>query len=262
MLKHAVVSAFANFGISVGLPAARDTVDDVVRLFHPTSSGHDLIRLGGDGDGGYLVPDDFDGITAAFSPGVDDRATFESDMVARGIPCFLADASVTKAPVDHPKILFIRKYLGVVSSDDFITLDEWVSASAPGNDDLLLQIDIEGAEWPVLLNVSDKTLKRFRIIVVELHAMDRLLDRYGAIIIQSVMQRLMRDFAVVHVHPNNYGGAVRRGSMTIPRVLEVTLLRRDRLRDSDKPLFFPHPLDRTNNDQIADIALPRQWYSS
>jgi Methyltransferase FkbM domain len=262
MLKHAVVSAFANFGISVGMPAGRDTVDEVVRLFHPTPSEHNLIRLGGEGDGGYLVPDDFEGIEAAFSPGVDDRAMFESDMLARGIPCFLADASVERAPIVHPKMQFIKKYLGVVSSGNFITLDEWVDVSAPGTGDLLLQMDIEGAEWPVLLNVSDHSLKRFRMIVVELHAMDRLLDRYGAIIIQSVMQRLLRDFAIVHVHPNNYGGAVHRGSLTIPRVLEVTLLRRDRLRESNKPLFFPHPLDRVNNDQMADIALPKQWYRS
>jgi Methyltransferase FkbM domain len=262
MLKHAVVSAFANFGISVGMPASRNTVDDVVRLFHPTPSADDLIRLGGEGDGGYLVPDDFEGIDAVFSPGVDDRAIFESDMLARGIRCFLADASVERAPIAHPKMQFIRKYLGVVSSDELITLDDWVNACAPGEDDLLLQMDIEGAEWPVLLNVSDCTLKRFRMIVVELHAMDRLLDRYGVIIIQSVMQRLLRDFAVIHVHPNNYGGAVNRGSLTIPRVLEVTLLRRDRLRECNKPLFFPHPLDRVNNDQMADIVLPKQWYRS
>jgi hypothetical protein len=40
-----------------------------------------LIRLGADGDGGYLVPDDLEDVAACFSPGVDDRASFESAMI-------------------------------------------------------------------------------------------------------------------------------------------------------------------------------------
>lgn len=60
------------------------------------------------GDGGYLIPDDLEGISACFSPGVDDRATFETSLIARGIPCFLADASVDKAPIDGDMIHFTK----------------------------------------------------------------------------------------------------------------------------------------------------------
>ena len=37
--------------------------------------------------------------------------------------------------------------------------------------DLLLQMDIEGAEWLALAQVSDRVLSRFRIIVLELHGL-------------------------------------------------------------------------------------------
>jgi hypothetical protein len=53
----------------------------------------------------------------------------------------------------------------------------------PSSDDLILQMDIEGAEWHVLLNVSRDTLRRFRIIVIELHDLERLMDKHAFVII-------------------------------------------------------------------------------
>ena len=52
-----------------------------------------LVRIGGEGDGGYLLPDDLKGIRKCFSPGVSTTAEFEKH-VARtyGIKSFLAAA--------------------------------------------------------------------------------------------------------------------------------------------------------------------------
>jgi len=121
-------------------------------------------------------------------------------------------------------------------------------------------MDIEGAEWAVLLNVSDEALRRFRIIVVELHDLERMLDKHALQIIQAVFARLGRDFHVVHNHPNNYGRSVRKGSLVIPRVLEMTLLRRDRAEPIGFASTFPHPLDRTNDPHHPDVTLPPAWY--
>lgn len=41
----------------------------------------DLIRLGPNGDGGYLVPDDLTGIEACFSPGVCATSEFENTVL-------------------------------------------------------------------------------------------------------------------------------------------------------------------------------------
>ncbi len=40
--------------------------------------------MGGENDGGYLVPDDLEGIEYCFSPGVSNIATFELDCLNRG----------------------------------------------------------------------------------------------------------------------------------------------------------------------------------
>ena len=45
---------------------------------------------------------------------------------------------------------FTKKFLGVTNNDLTITLDDWVDGNSPGDGDLILQMDVEGAEWPVL----------------------------------------------------------------------------------------------------------------
>jgi Methyltransferase FkbM domain len=259
-MKHAIVTACLNVGISVALKADQKSVQALVSRLHPLLTEHPLIRLGCDGDGGYLVPDDLDGIAACFSPGVDNRATFETSLIERGIPCYLTDGSVDNAPIEGNMVHFAKKFLGVTSNDTTITLDDWVSANEPGGNDLVLQMDIEGAEWPVLLNVSRNTLLRFRIIVVELHDLERLMDKHAFLIIKATFERLLQDFHIVHNHPNNYGQTVRCGSLVIPRVLEMTFIRKDRVRSTEFTLKYPHPLDARNDVNQPDVSLPPQWF--
>jgi hypothetical protein len=229
-MKHAFATICLNAGISVALTTDSGVVRELVNALHPIVTEHPLIRIGARGDGGYLIPDDLEEVVACFSPGVDNRATFEAGIIERGIPCFLADGSVISAPINGEMVHFTNKHLGVNNSDATMTLDHWVERNKPGNDDLILQMDIEGAEWAVLLNVSRDTLRRFRIIVIEMHDLERLMDKHAFFIIKSTFERLLDDFYIVHNHPNNYGRSVRHGSFVIPRVQEMTLIRKDRVK--------------------------------
>jgi hypothetical protein len=259
-LKHTFVSACLNLGMSVGLQADSAAVRALIARLCPLATDYPLVRLGCDGDGGYLVPDDLDGIAACFSPGVDNRATFETSLIDRGIPCYLTDASVNGAPIKGHMVHFSKKFLGVTNDDMTITLDDWVNANSPGDKDLIMQMDIEGAEWPVLLNVSRAILRRFRIIVIELHDLERLMDKHGFLVIKATFERLLQDFYIVHNHPNNYGGTVRCGTLAIPRVLEMTLIRKDRVRTTEFACVFPHPLDAKNNANQPDVPLLPPWF--
>ena len=132
-----------------------EAVLNALRLLSPWHAGHELIRLGEDRDGGYLVPDDLDGIRACFSPGVDLASHFERDCIQRGIRVHLADASVDgPGPelLSHEKDYTFRKaFVGPCSQGEaLISLADWVNAEAPGEDELMLQMDIEGAEFQVL----------------------------------------------------------------------------------------------------------------
>ncbi len=121
-----------NLGFAIGKRAEKQAVLDLVNRLHPRTTEHGLVRLGGTGDGGYLVPNDFDGIEACFSPGVCDRANFETDMIARDIRCYLTDASVQKTPIAHDLVHFTKKFLGVINDSQTITLDDWVNMMRRG----------------------------------------------------------------------------------------------------------------------------------
>src|SRR3569832_552374 len=157
-----IVSAFVNrlkrSALSHGMMLSRATepvkLERFLQELSPLKTNHDLIRIGGDGDGGYLVPNDLAGIRTCFSHGVSDIATFEQDLIGRGVRCFLADYSVDRSPIQHELIEFEKKFLGPFDKGEFMTLESWVDRRAPGETDLILQMDIEGAEYGVILDTS------------------------------------------------------------------------------------------------------------
>lgn len=243
----------------------RATKEDVAEarefltLFTPVASGHPMIRVGGDADGGYLIPDDLEGVAACFSPGVADAIEFDLAMARMGIPGFLLDGSVDGLPNEHPLLTFEKQFLGSHTNEDHLSLDDWVQSEAPPDGDLVLQMDIEGAEYDVLNAVSEDTLKRFRTVVLEVHWLEHVFDANWRSRVRQGFEKLNRHFAVVHLHHNNHTGLVQLGGVRFPRVFEITYLRRDRLRENDAEITFPHPLDQPNRPDLPDFEMPRFW---
>jgi len=124
-----------------------EKVKSLIARLHPVTSAKALIRLGPNGDGGYLIPDDLEGIEACFSPGVCNVAGFELDCAKMGMDVFMADASVDKPPIDHAQFKFQKKFIGSSTQGNFISLEDWVISSSSKTADLLLQMDIEGYEY-------------------------------------------------------------------------------------------------------------------
>jgi hypothetical protein len=250
----------SNTFVTGATPVAK--LRQLMAALSPVASDKPLLRLGPAGDGGYLVPDDLDAIEACFSPGVSLLSGFEADCVRRGMAAFLADASVAGPAQPDPGFVFTRKFVGVTSSDAFMTMDDWVSHSLPGKQsDLLLQMDIEGCEYEVLLGMSDALLRRFRIVVVEFHDLEELWNRPWFKLASRAFEKVLQGHACVHIHPNNCHGLFRRRGLEIPRTAEFTFLRRDRVAGARPARVFPHPLDRDNTDN-PPVALPDCWINA
>lgn len=237
---------------------------DFDRLFQslrPVHTGRPLTRVGGEADGGYLLPDDFDGLRYCFSPGVAEKANLELALAERGVKCFLADYSVDRAPVDHPNFEFDKKFLGKDDSGVFMTLQTWIDSKGVSGDDMLLQMDIEGYEYDVLLSTPESTLRRFRIIAVEFHGLQKLAKPQRFAAFQQVCDKLAKDFVVVHMHPNNYAPPVVIRGVRVPPLMEITFLRKDRALFIEPRSDFPHPLDQPNVSDKPDPPLPSEWFS-
>lgn len=254
-----------SFGLNATTLTSQTKACDIlgfIKTLWPQDCGIDLIRVGANGDGGYLIPNDLEGIEYCFSPGVGTLSEFENQLADRQIKCFLADYSVDSLPTIRPEFTFDKKFLGASDSDRCFTLASWKNKYLKGYEgDLILQMDIEDAEYVALLCTPTDLLKQFRIIVVEFHGLNRLFDRFDFLLISSCFQKLLEHFYVCHIHPNNCTGSVRRGNIEVPRVLEITFINKKRVSKITPKASFPHRLDGDIVETIPPLDLPKSWYS-
>jgi hypothetical protein len=100
-----------------------------ILIMKPKPSPYPLIRIGGDQDGAYLVPDVLQGIRACFSPGVNNTKSFEDDLTSNhGIPChlcdFTSDIEAFETPLIEGMQTFKKKWLDIDQAEDSISLDD------------------------------------------------------------------------------------------------------------------------------------------
>jgi hypothetical protein len=219
-----------------------------------------LRRFGPHGDGGYLMPDDITGVGACISPGVSTESRFDLEIANLGIDVHMADASVDGPSLQHERFHFQKLFLGTHRDHETTTIDDLCKPIA-GTSDLLLQMDIEGAEYGVIDSMSDELLQRFRIMVIEFHRVHQIFDSLCIDRLMSCFRKLRLHHDVVHIHPNNYYPAVSLGSFSVPPLLEITFYRRDRPAPLKPPpgLTYPHPLDADCVSKNPSIVLPTCW---
>jgi len=238
----------------------KEEIQKLIDSLRPVKTKFNLIRVGGDNDGGYLIPNDLMGITACFSPGVDVTANFEKDLLARGIRSHLADASVDDVPDGLEVASFTKKYLGGCNNDTHMTLAAWMHEKRAFMGDYILQMDIEGGEYTTLLCAPPDVLVKFRIIAVEIHNVQTWFDSLAWPVVTTFFEKLLEDFYVVHNHPNNNCPFIEADGILMPTVFELTFLRKDRADPTGYCTEFPNPLDMPNVLDKPDRPLPEGWY--
>ncbi len=243
-------------------PTPRQDLLALLEALFPMTTDKPLVRLGPDADGGYLVPDDLSGLAAVYSPGVSLESGFEEACAARGLDVFLADGSVEGPALSNARFHFLKAFLGPLPGQGVVTLGDWLKATLPeAEGDLLLQMDIEGDEYGVLLTTPDAVLRRFRVMAIEFHSLHLLFARQFFLIAAPVFRRLLETHVCVHLHPNTHCGFIDRDGLRMPRMMEFTFLRKDRVANTSYTTRFPHPLDCRNTDR-AELDLPPCWHKS
>jgi len=247
-------------GIFVDPMTPVSRLESLAKKLHPHVSKFPLVRMGSNADGGYLIPDDLKNIKACFSPGVDTFATFESDLLKCGIGSHLADYSVDKSPDGLQALSFTKKFIGANSHDHFISLEDWVDEFEPKctNNSLLLQMDVEGAEYETLLSCSTKTLSKFRIMVIEFHAIESWGHSDFLNIVEATFNKILDTHFIVHSHPNNAMGLVDMNGLIAPRIFELTFFSRKRASPGAVAVT-PHPLDFPNVSNMPDLNWDQCW---
>ena len=224
----------------------------------------DLIRVGGNADGGYLVPNILHEIQYCFSPGVNNVVDFELQLSNDyNIKSFMADASIKTLEVNDPNFDFIPKFLGSRTKGGFITLSDWISDSLDDiSSSAILQMDIEGAEYDVLTYESSKSLSRFSAMIIEFHFMQNIAVINSLISISSIFEKIFENFSICHMHPNNYGYIEKYNDIEIPITVEISFIRNDFIEKikNNNSIELPNALDIKNCPSRPDILMPKIWW--
>ncbi len=231
---------------------------EAARLLRPYVTDAELIRVGDAGDGGYVMIEAFDAV-GAISIGIGGNVSWDVDVATRGLPIGMFDPTIAAAPAAVPGGTFHRIGLGTpaqatasgLALEPLSRLLELAAAPAAG--DLILKIDVEGAEWDALADVDD--FARYPQVVLELHDMGRLSAADSATNVLHLLRAIHTTHLPVHVHANNEAGLAAFGAYWLPEVLEVSYVRRDLARNARPADTLDTRLDTPSNARFSDLSL-------
>jgi hypothetical protein len=203
------------------------------------------------------MANDFEGNRICYSIGVGPQVIWDTEMAERGMEIYQYDHTVESTPDNHPNFHFNR--IGIshkLDDPQLITLESMLEMNDHLNkDNMLLKIDVEGAEWDVFENISSKTLMKFDQIVVEFHGLnffDRDSFRVRA---DKVFRNIAHSHSCIHIHGNNYGSISVVKNIPLPEVIEITYARHDRFEFIESHDIFPTRLDDPCNSNFPDLFL-------
>ena len=177
----------------------------MIKLFHPYDLGYDLIRIGDNSDGGYLVPNCLDDIKNCFSVGVDNKTSFENDLFKKYK--FISSRLFSRCLTSTQKIFFDKKNIKSFNSDKSLNINDWIESKRSriiNKENLIFQIDVEGYEYEIVSSIEEKKFDQIKILIIEFHDLDYCGNRIIYQIIDSAMSKILKKFDVAHIHANNW----------------------------------------------------------
>ena len=206
-------------------------------------------RFGSAGDGGYVMANDITEKDFLISFGVGDNVDFEYSLSLRGVKTHLYDYTVEQLPRDVPDAFFYQEKIGPEDT----TISDAV-ARAPSKKNLLLKMDIEGAEFETIASTPLTDLALFRQITLEVHWMHQLEDYAFYLEALKAFQKLRATHFPVLVHANNDRPLMVIGNSPVPVVFEVLYLNRDLYKFEEKKDPFQGLLSK-NLEALPEMGL-------
>lgn len=222
--------------------------------------GKNFVRLGKQNDGGYIMVDNFQNGGIAYSFGINDDVSWDSDMVARGYDVFMYDPTIDALPQENDKFHFVKAGISgeEVAEKSLNTLEYFLAENGhTDKSNMILKMDVEGAEWKFLKTVFAETLNRFDQMLFEFHQLTRPKTQIEMNNVISCIEKINQTHSLVHLHANNYGTfLVLDDKILFPGLLELTYVKTSNYElVDDENIFLPIPLDQPNNVRRQDIPL-------
>ena len=231
---------------------SRDQIDKLRQLF-PLKVLNDISwkRFGYSGDGGYLLRDDISESDICISLGIGDNYSFDKDIAKHCSQVLMFDHTITPPKPISSNMIFEKIGIASEESKGFTTIEK-IIANLPERSDLILKIDVEGAEWEVLESLTLETLSRFRQIAAEFHNLHSIHDSNQFDQIVNSLSKISQTHLLVNFHVNNWASYQLVAGVPFPDVVEVTYVR----RASSIGVFVNHENtpNQSNNADLPDAA--------
>ena len=220
----------------------------------------ELIRVGLNGaDGGYVMLKSFKDDGIAYSFGINNDVTWDNIMAEIGYKIYQYDHTINALPYERKEFHFFKEGISGIDYEDkpLKTLEYYLKRNNHlKNKNMILKMDVEGAEWDFLETVDINILKNFDQIVFEMHNIVRPNDSKR---ILPLLKKINETHNLIHIHGNNCGYQLKIGNTIFPDVIETTYVNKEKYEVvEDDSLVFPTLFDSPNDKGRPDINLG-QW---
>jgi hypothetical protein len=239
-------------------------LDDVFtdfRLLPNNLMWMELIRIGSLADGGYFLPNILSKDMICFSPGYGGKKEFEDDLSERGITSYICDLSYDEIPNLRANQFYSKFELvdEEVDNNNQKTLNQWIADTKIKSDaQLILQMDIEGAEYKILQKIDINLLRKFTIVLIEFHRLDLLfISNDFSRMFNEVLTKLFSEYILVHLEVNNEGEFIKHSFKKFPKVVELTFVKKDVYQNWNSHNVNTEVIYRSvNNPDMPYVAYP------
>uniref|UniRef100_A0A6C0JLS8 Methyltransferase FkbM domain-containing protein n=1 Tax=viral metagenome TaxID=1070528 RepID=A0A6C0JLS8_9ZZZZ len=191
------------------------SITEILKVYHFDKKR----RFGNKEDGGYVIGELNELYDCYISAGIFNEESFSRDFIneykMNEYNSYGFDGTINGYPYNYTnRISFIKKNIGDIENDTHTNLSFLINKY----NNIFLKIDIEGGEYPWLLNISEDQLKKFKQIVIEFHGITN--DGWGCINSDKMkcLTKLNNTHYIIHAHGNNYGPT----HNNMPDVIELT----------------------------------------
>ena len=173
---------------------------------------------------------------------------------------FMYDMTIDALPQENEHFHFFKEGIaGIeIKEKSLNTLENFIKRNEhEAKTNMILKMDVEGAEWDFLATVTSETLNKFDQMVFEFHDMIKPKTQSEMLDVLTCIKKINRTHSLVHLHANNHGTLlILDDKILMPNVLELTYVKTSNYElVDDENIFLPLPFDQPNHPHRSDIPL-------
>lgn len=227
------------------------SVVEALSLLTPYDVNVPKVRLGPNTDGGYVLLDNIHPSQDIISYGIEKQYIFDERMAAAGHKVYMFDHTIDGIEKTNDNMIWVKE--GVAGRDlpeeNLYTIESHLARNQIIGNDLILKMDVEGAEYDALFALPEEILQRFKLITLEVHGLANLESITYRDVFLRFFEKLNLYHTLFHVHANNCdgsGGLHIVDGVPVSNLIELSYVRTVDVTRRPSQTLYPTPLDYPN----------------